>query len=148
MVGVIFLGSSSLVGVPIDWAGDGGGFGGMDPSGFLSLDFAFWFNLREFSSSTNFLWVFNLLDWFFSFPFSFKSFIIFRFIPCGEVHGGVNGDDSSFDVTWEVSEAVVVLTIVPFSSFFVYLAVMEVFVSFWVPSRGVATVVEIISLVW
>jgi hypothetical protein len=88
------------------------------------------------------------LGWFFSFPSNLKSFIILRLIPCGEVHGGVNGDDSSFDVTWEVSEAVVVLTIVPFSSFFVYLAVMEVLVSFWVPSRGVATVVEIVSLVW
>lgn len=63
------------------------------------------------------------------------------------MHGGVNGDDSSLDVTWEVSEAVVVLTMVPFSSFFVYLAVMVVFVSFLVPSRGVATVVEIVSSV-
>ena len=63
------------------------------------------------------------------------------------MHGGVNGDDSPLDVTWEVSEAVVVLTMVPFSSFFVYLAVMVVFVSFLVPSRGVATVVEIVSSV-
>ena len=78
---------------------------------------------------------------------SLKSLINLRFIPWGELDGGVNGDDSSLDVTWEVSEAVVVLTMVPFSSSLVYLAVMVVFVSFFVPSRGVATVVEMVSSV-
>ena len=140
------MGSSSLIGVPIDETGDGGGFGGMDPSRFLSLDLAFWFNWREFSSSTNFLWVFNLLDGFFS--FSLKSFIISRFIPCREVHGGVNGDDSSLDVIWEISDAVVVLTRVPFSSSLVNLVFMVVFMSCLTPSRGVATVVEVVSSVW
>ena len=85
---------------------------------------------------------------FFSLVSSLKSFFILRFIPCGELGGGVNGDGSSLDVTWEVSDAVVVLTMVPFSSSLWYLAVMVVFVSFLVPSRGVATVVEVVSSVW
>ena len=85
---------------------------------------------------------------FFSLVSSLKSFFVLRFIACEELDGGVNGDDSSLDVTWEVSDAVVVLTMVPFSSSWVNLAVMVVFVSFLVPSRGVATVVDVVSSVW
>lgn len=117
----------------------------MVPFGFLFLDFAFWFNCREFFSSTSFLEIFSLLVEFLS---SLRSFLILRFIAREELDGGVNGDDSSLDVTWEVSDAVVVLTMVPFSSSLVNLAVMVVFVSFLVPSRGVATVVEVLSSVW